>query len=153
MRSRASHAAGSDGRLAPKKGIGSPFLGQGCVDTICTDVCSIPTSCRMCLFGTNYCNSILYRIVGNQLLRIQRIQNTAARLILQLNRWSRTTTMLNESHWLPINKRISFKALLMLYKAIHDLARDYIRVLATPYVPQQTTISSLFRKHISIMVI
>ena len=38
----------------PKNGIGPPSLGQGCVDTICTDVCSIPTSCRLCLFGTSY---------------------------------------------------------------------------------------------------
>ena len=30
----------------------------------------------------DYCNSLLYGISGNQLLRIQRIQNTAARLIL-----------------------------------------------------------------------
>ena len=29
------------------------------------------------------CNSLLYGIAGHQLLRIQRIQNTAARLILQ----------------------------------------------------------------------
>ena len=34
-----------------------PYLwGQGCVDTICTDVCSILTSCRLCLTGTsNHC--------------------------------------------------------------------------------------------------
>ena len=30
-----------------------PHLGwQGCVDTICPDVCNIPTLCRRCLFGT-----------------------------------------------------------------------------------------------------
>ena len=52
VRSRASHAAGSDGRLAKKNKSGPRFWGQGCVDTICTNVCSIQTSCRMCLFGT-----------------------------------------------------------------------------------------------------
>ena len=46
--------------------------------------------------------------------------------------------MLNELHWLPIRKRISFKVLLVLYKAMimHGLTPDYIPVLATPYVPQ-----------------
>ena len=72
------------------------------------------------------CNSLLYGIVGHQLLRLQRIQNIAARLILQRDRWSSATTMLNELHWLPIKKRISFKVLLMLYKAINGLAPDYI---------------------------
>ena len=36
----------------------------------------------------DYYKSLLYGISGNQLLRIQRIQNTAARLILQRDRWS-----------------------------------------------------------------
>ena len=28
------------------------FGGRGCVETTCADVYSIPTSCRLCLFGT-----------------------------------------------------------------------------------------------------
>ena len=84
----------------------------------------------------DYCNSLLYGIAGHQLLRLQRIQNTAARLILR-DRWSSATTMLNELHWLPIKKKISFKVLLLLYKAINGLAPDYISALDTPYVPHR----------------
>ena len=83
----------------------------------------------------DYCNSLLYGIAGHQLWRIQRIQNSAAGLILQRDRWSSATTMLNELHWLSIKKRISFKVSLMLYKVINGLAPDYISALATPYVP------------------
>ena len=43
----------------------------------------------------NYCNYILHGISGHQLLRIQSIQNTAARLILQRDRWSSAMVMLN----------------------------------------------------------
>ena len=91
------------------------------------------------------CNYLLYGIAGYQFLRIQRIQNTAARLILQRDRWSSATTMLNELHWLPIKKRISCKVLLMLYKATNGLALDYISALVTPYVPhhQPRSASSL----------
>ena len=55
VRNRASQAAGSDGRLSQKNGIGPPSMGGGkdCVDTICADVGSIPTSCRLCLLGTS----------------------------------------------------------------------------------------------------
>ena len=81
------------------------------------------------------CNYLLYGIAGHQLLRLQRIQNTAARLILQRDRWSSATTILNKLHWLPIKKLISFKVFLMLYKVINGLAPDYISALATPYVP------------------
>ena len=84
----------------------------------------------------DYCNDLLYGISGHQLLRIQRIQNTAARLILQSDRWSSARVMLNELHWLPVMKQISFNVLLVLYKAMHGLTPDYITVLATPYVPQ-----------------
>ena len=53
VRSRASQAAGSDGRLAQKKRNRVPISGdRDCVDTICADVCSIPTPCRLFLFGT-----------------------------------------------------------------------------------------------------
>ena len=79
----------------------------------------------------------LYGISGHQLLRIQRIQNTAARLILQRDRWSSARVMLNELHWLPMRKRISVKVLLVLYEAMHGLTPDYITVLATAYVPMR----------------
>ena len=45
--------------------------------------------------------------------------------------------MLNELHWLPVRKLISFKVLLVFYKAMHGLTPDYITVLATPYVPMR----------------
>ena len=89
----------------------------------------------------DYCNSLLYGISGHQLLRIQRIHNTAARLILQRNRWSNARVMLNELHWFPMRKRISFKVLLVLYKAMYGLTPDDINVLATPSVPQRNLIS------------
>ena len=52
VRSRASQAAGSDGRLAQKHNRSSISGGRDCVDTICADLCSIPTSCWLCLLGT-----------------------------------------------------------------------------------------------------
>ena len=44
---------------------------------------SIQELFRITFEGDNHCNSLLYGISGHQLLKIQRIQNTAARLILQ----------------------------------------------------------------------
>ena len=50
----------------------------------------------MVTINLDCCNSLLYGISGHQLLRIQRIQNTAARLILQRDRWSSARVMLNK---------------------------------------------------------
>ena len=69
VRSRASHAAGNDGRLAQKTESGPHLWGQGCVGTMCTDVCSIPTSCRLCLFGT-WQSIVVVVVVDLPLLRL-----------------------------------------------------------------------------------
>ena len=38
-------------------------------------------------------------------------------------------------HWLPREKRVDFKILLTTFKALHDLAPEYIRDLIIPYLP------------------
>ena len=100
-------------------------------------VCCRTSSKRHGTNSIDYCNSLLYGISGLSLMRIQRIQHTTAILILQRDRWSSARVMLNELHWLPMRKRISFKVLPVLYKAMHGLTPDYISVLATLYVPQR----------------
>ena len=52
VRSRASQVVGSDGRLAQKTESGPISGGRDCVDIIWADLCSIPTSCRLCLLRT-----------------------------------------------------------------------------------------------------
>ena len=54
VRSRASHAAGSNDRLAQKRNRAPIYGGRDCVATICADVSSSPTSCRLCLLGPRY---------------------------------------------------------------------------------------------------
>ena len=74
----------------------------------------------------DYCNSLLHGITAGQLERLQKIQNTAARLILRINRRSSATVMLHELHWLPIKKRVMYQLFLMVYKSQHDMVPDYI---------------------------
>ena len=76
----------------------------------------------------DYYNFLLHGITAGQLGRPQRIQNTAARIILRRNRRSSATVMLPELHWLPIMKRVMYKLLMMVYKSQHDMVPDYITV-------------------------
>ena len=60
----------------------------------------------------DYCNSILHGLHDNRLYRLQKIQNTAARILTRLPRFSHISATLFDLHWLPIRYRITFKFVL-----------------------------------------
>ena len=43
--------------------------------------------------------------------------------------------ILKELHWLPVEQRITFKVLLLTFKALNNLAPPYLRQLIVPYNP------------------
>ena len=51
----------------------------------------------------DYCNSVCIGLPMNRLQRLQLVQNSAARVISQTNRYTSITPILNELHWLLIN--------------------------------------------------
>ena len=57
----------------------------------------------------DYYNYILYGLPDNSLYRLQKIQNTAARILVRLPRFSHISTTLIDLHLLPIRYRITFK--------------------------------------------
>ena len=69
------------------------------------------------------CDSILYGLHKQELDKLQRIQNTAARLITGTKRYELIKPALRELHWLPVESRIIFKVLLITFKIIHGLSR------------------------------
>ena len=79
----------------------------------------------------DYCNSLLFGITKQNLSRLQKVQNRAARLCLSIPRRSRVPvlTLLKTLHWLPISFRIDFKILLLTFKCLNGLAPDYLSEL------------------------
>ena len=90
----------------------------------------------------DYCNSILYGLPKRLIQRLQRIQNTAARLVTRTNRDDHITPVLKGLHWLPVQERIMFKILLLTYKTIHGSAPSYLSVLVSSYTPSRSLRSS-----------
>ena len=74
----------------------------------------------------DYCNALLYCLPKYQLQRLQYVQNTAARVVLQMSRFQHITPVLCERHWLPIQYRILFKILLLVYKALNGISPSYL---------------------------
>ena len=79
----------------------------------------------------DYCNSILFGLPNTDLQKLQRVQNTAARLICNMNKFDHITPILVKLHWLPVRYRINFKILLITFKVIHGLALKYLNELLT----------------------
>jgi hypothetical protein len=71
-------------------------------------------------------NSLLYGLPDTLLQRLQRIQNSAARLVTRSKKHDHITPILCELHWLPVQQRILYKVLLIVFKAIHNLAPMYV---------------------------
>ena len=81
----------------------------------------------------NYANSLLYRVSTRNIHKLQRCQNTAARLILQQSFTPSIQDFMNQLHWLPIQARIDFK--IATYKALSSGQPAYLRELNSPYKP------------------
>ena len=90
----------------------------------------------------DYCNSLLYNTSANNISRLQRMHNAAARLILCRPRTDSATPLLRKLHWLPVARRIQYKILLLCYKITHRQVPFYLRDLLPSYQPTRCLRSS-----------
>ena len=86
--------------------------------------------------------SSLHGLPKQELDKLQRIQNTAARLITGTKRHEHIKPALRELHWLPVESRIIFKVLLITFKIIHGLCPAYLSSLLQQYRQQRSLRSS-----------
>ena len=56
----------------------------------------------------DYCNSLLNNIAKRDLAKLQRVQNSLARVVLRVPRFSPSIPLLKQLHWLPLSHRINF---------------------------------------------
>ena len=88
-----------------------------------TLACSIVTS------KLDYCNAVLHGAPRKNIAVLQRVQNNLARVVLQKPRTVHVTPLLQSLHWLPVDKRIRYKVVLLTYKVMVSKTPDYLSKL------------------------
>ena len=78
----------------------------------------------------DYSNGLLYGLPKCIVSGLKAVQNSVARIVAQ------KSPALMELHWFPVDKRIEYKMLLYMYKALHGLALGYRCKLVVPYEPR-----------------
>src|SRR4029434_3953593 len=74
----------------------------------------------------DYCNALLSGCSIHSIKSLQLKQNAAACKLTRTKRYEHISPVLASLHWLPVKSRIDFKVLLLTYKALNDLAPNYL---------------------------
>ena len=86
----------------------------------------------------DYCNSLYYGLPAVSLDRLQKVQNSLARVVdPSVRRHHHITPMLKKLHWPPIHQRIHFKIASLTFKTLQNLQPSYLSDLLTPYTPSR----------------
>ena len=89
----------------------------------------------------DYCNALLFGAQKVDCLnKLQRVQNQASRLVLRRGRLQGCPSSLRLEilHWLPVEKRIIFKVLVIIYKCFQNKAPHLISSLLIRKFPSST---------------
>ena len=105
-----------------------PMLSQTVANTI---ACSI-VSTRL-----DYCNSLLYGTSVKNIQRLQRVQNTLARVVTGTKRRDHIKPVLRDLHWLPVAQRIEYKIALITHKVLSTAEPPYLNSLINIYKPSR----------------
>ena len=77
---------------------------------------ALTLACSLILSRLDYCNAVLHGASASSIQKLQRVQNTAARVVLQVPRRSSALPLLEQLHWLPVRQRIDYKLAVLTYK-------------------------------------
>jgi len=74
-------------------------------------------ACALVAGRLDYCNAVLYGSSYMNIDKLQRVQNTLARVVSKTHRRDHITPVLADLHWLPVRYRTEYKIALLTYKA------------------------------------
>jgi len=102
-------------------------------------------ACTLILSRIDYCNAVLHGAPSGTIQKLQRVQNNAARIVVQAPKRSHAKPLLQELHWLSVEQRIKHKLAVMAFKirrtstpaylSRHIVACSHTRSLCSSSVP------------------
>ena len=100
-----------------------------------TDDSAKSIACALAGSRLDYANAVLVGTSSSNIYKLQRVQNTLARIVTRQHELPGTTQALAILHWLPIKWRVQFKIATTTYKLLSTGQPSYLASLFTPYVP------------------
>ena len=95
-----------------------------------------------------YANSILLGSPNYVINKLQRIQNSFARIVLQSDCQAHSEPLLRQLHWLPVQSRIRFKLATITDKALYTNSPQYLASLIYYHQPVRSLRSSNQHYHL-----
>ena len=118
-----------------------PMLDRRVANTI---ACSIVNT------RLDYCNSLLYGTSARNIDKLQRVQNSLARVVACTKRRDHITPVLKDLHWLPVEQRIQYKVALITHKVLATSQPQYLAELVTAYKPTRSGLRSEAQRRVVI---
>jgi hypothetical protein len=106
--------------------------------------------CAFVLSRLDYCNALLAGCPKTLLDKLQRVQNSAARVVFKVKKRDHITPLLQTLHWLPIKARVDYKLSVLCHSFFTDSCPAYISELLTVYRPRRQLRSSTDPRVLSI---
>ena len=101
-------------------------------DTAATLACSIVSS------RLDYCNALLYGITSKNMNRLQRVQNSLARVVCNAPYRSSSLPLRKALHWLPVEQRVQHQIAVMTYKVRLHQQPLYLREYINDHLPARS---------------
>ena len=85
----------------------------------------------------DYCNSLLLSCPNQLLNKLQKVQNSAARLVFKARKQEHIKPLLQNLHWLSVHSRIQNKISTLCYNSFSEAYPFYLSELLTVYYPSR----------------
>ena len=73
-----------------------------------------------------YCSSVWSNTSNKNILKLQSVQNFAARIVSGARKYDHITPVLKELNWLPVSSMLSLRDAILAFKCVKGLAPSYL---------------------------